>query len=198
MAKWDEALDTGRLLPRSDLEQMWTPAKLNDGRTAPYGLGWGVAQIGTGHRLLEHGGAWQGFAAYVARYPDDHLSIAVFCNRAGAPVRYIAQRIAGLYLPDLAPPRRVRATVPAASLRRYVGQYRLEDRLTIAVEAKEDRLETTWLGEKIAMLPESEGTFFEEDSDRTFRFVKDEQGNVTALRVFVPEELTFRRLPGDR
>jgi hypothetical protein len=44
------------------------------------------------------------------------------------------------------------------------------------------------------MIPESDTAFFEQDSDRTFRFVKDEQGNVTALKIFVPEELTLRRL----
>jgi len=55
----------------------------------------------------------------------------------------------------------------------YAGDYRLEDRFTINVSAAGSRLETTWLGEKIALIPESETGFFEEDSDRTFRFVKD-------------------------
>ena len=49
-----------------------------------------------------------------------------------------------------------------------------------------DQLETTWLGEKIRMLPES---------DRTFRFVRDNSGKVNALVISVPEELTLRKLP---
>lgn len=197
MAKWDEALDTGKLLPQSDLEQMWEPAKLNNGGTVPHGFGWGVTKTNKGHLLLEHGGAWQGFAAYTARYPDDQLGIAVFCNRAGAPARYIAQRVAALYVPELAPPKHSRAKIASAGLMRYAGKYRLEDRFTITVEATKDHLETVWLGERIAMVPESDSAFFEEDSDRTFRFVKDEPGNVTALKVFVPEELTLRRLPAE-
>lgn len=44
------------------------------------------------------------------------------------------------------------------------------------------------------MVPESETAFFEEDSDRTFRFVKDDKSNVTSLVISVPEELTLRRL----
>jgi hypothetical protein len=57
-----------------------------------------------------------------------------------------------------------------------------------------DRLETTWLGEKIRLVPESETDFFQEDSDRTFRFVKDPDGKVMSLIISVPEELVLRRV----
>ena len=57
---------------------MWQPTKLKDGGTAPYGFGWGVTQTKSGARLLEHGGAWQGFAAYIGRYVDDRLTVVVF------------------------------------------------------------------------------------------------------------------------
>jgi predicted GNAT superfamily acetyltransferase len=80
-------------------------------------------------------------------------------------------------------------------LNEFAGDYRLEDRFTINVGIVGDRLETTWLGEKIALVPESETDFFEEDSDRTFRFLKDASGKVTSLIISVPEELTLRRLP---
>jgi len=57
-----------------------------------------------------------------------------------------------------------------------------------------DRLETMWFGEKTALLPESETDFFEEDSDRTFRFVKDAGGKVTSLIISVPEELVLPKV----
>jgi hypothetical protein len=37
--------------------------------------------------------------------------------------------------------------------------------------------------------------FFEEDSDRTVRLVKNGSGRVTAAVNSVPEELTLRRVP---
>jgi CubicO group peptidase (beta-lactamase class C family) len=194
MAKWAECLDEEKLLDHAGYEEMWAPATLNDGATAPYGYGWSIGKTPSGHRVLEHGGAWQGFASYIARYPDERLTVAVFCNRAGASARYIAQRVAALSVPELAPLARLRAKSTPESLRQYAGQYRMEDRFTIVVEAEADHLETTWLGERILMIPESDTAFFEQDSDRTFRFVKDERGNVTALKIFVPEELTLRRL----
>lgn len=198
MAKWEEALETTKLLDHAAFEQMWQPTKLKDGGTAPYGLGWGVTRTKSGARLLEHGGAWQGFAAYIGRYIDDGLSVMVFCNRAGAPARYIAQRIAGFYVPALTPAEHSPVRVDAKILESYAGDYRLADRFTIRVNAVEDHLETTWLGERIVMRPESEDALYEPDSDRTFRFVKDNRGNVTELIISVPEELTLRRLPHGR
>ena len=144
--------------------------------------------------MLEHGGAWQGFASYIARYPDDRLTVAVLCNRAGARAGYIAKRVAGLYLPVLVPRVHSAVKLDPAILSSYAGDYRLEDRFTTKVSVVGDGLETTWLGEKIAMIPESEVAFFEEDSDRTFRFVKNNNG-VKALVISVPEELTLSRLP---
>jgi CubicO group peptidase (beta-lactamase class C family) len=195
LAKWDEALETQKLINPRSYEQMWTPVKLSNGRTAPYGFGWRISKSESGRRVLEHGGAWQGFASYIARYPDDRLSISVLCNRAGAGTRYIAERIASLYVPALAPPVHTAIKLDPAILSSYAGDYRLEDRFTIKLNVVGDRLETTWLGEKIALIPESETAFFEEDSDRTFRFVKDDSGKVTSLIISVPEELVLRKLP---
>lgn len=195
IARWDEALEAGKLLSREGFEQMWTPVKLNDGSNASYGFGWQVRKTNSGHRILEHGGAWQGFASYIARYPEDHLSVVVFCNRAGASAGYIAKKFAGFYLPELAPRVHTAVRLGPAILRSYAGEYRLDDRLTIKVAIAGDRLETTWFGQKVVIVPESETAFFEEDSERTFRFTKDDKGNIAALVISVPEEMTLRRLP---
>ena len=195
LAKWDEALETHKLISDTSYQQMWTPVRLNNGTTAPYGFGWRITKTDSGHGLLEHGGAWQGFASYIARYPDDRLSVAVLCNRAGTTASYIAKRIAGFYAPALAPRVHTTIKLDQATLSSYAGDYRLEDRFTIKVSIAADRLETKWLGEKIELIPESETDFSEEDSDRTFRFMKNASGKVTSLIISVPEELTLRRLP---
>jgi len=193
VAKWDEALETRKLISRTSYEQMWTPVTLNNGTTAPYGFGWSIGKTDSGHRMFEHGGAWQGFASYIALYPEDSLSVAVLCNRAGADASYIAKRIAGFHVPSAAPRVRTAVKLDAAILSSYTGEYRLEDRLTIKVSFAGDRLETMWLGEKIVLIPESETDFFQENSDRTFRFVKDARGKVNSLTISVPEELVLRK-----
>ena len=67
LAAWDAGLRSGQLLAPSALEQMWTPVKLNNGQVnrGKYGFGW-VCQSVNGHRVVEHGGAWQGFTTHIA------------------------------------------------------------------------------------------------------------------------------------
>ena len=104
--RWDAALYTDHLLKPATLQHMWTVAPLNDGRpnARKYGFGWFIHEA-RGHRLLEHSGAWQGFACHVARYPDDRLTVSVLTNldeKHSHPDR-VAHAIAGLYLPAVAP-----------------------------------------------------------------------------------------------
>jgi CubicO group peptidase (beta-lactamase class C family) len=102
MAKWDAALYTEKLLKRSSFDQMWTPVELNSGKTFPYGFGWDIANV-NGHRLLEHGGAWQGFKMYIARYVDDRLTVVVMTNldEDDSNPEKIAYGVAALYIPAL-------------------------------------------------------------------------------------------------
>ncbi|HEY8410117.1 MAG TPA: serine hydrolase domain-containing protein [Pyrinomonadaceae bacterium] len=100
MAKWDAALYTDKLLKRSSLEQMWTPVKLNDGKTCPYGFGWALGNV-HGHRLIEHGGSWQGFKSQISRYVDDKLTVVVFANQARANPAKLAHGVAAIYNPEL-------------------------------------------------------------------------------------------------
>lgn len=102
MAKWDAALYTEKLLKRSSLEQMWTPVKLNSGKTFPYGFGWGFANV-RGHRVIEHGGSWQGFKAQISRYVDDKMTIILFANQTRANQTKLTHDIAGIINPELAP-----------------------------------------------------------------------------------------------
>jgi CubicO group peptidase (beta-lactamase class C family) len=102
MAKWDAALYTETLLKRASLEQMWTPVKLNDGSTHPYGFGWAVGAV-RGHRLVEHGGSWQGFKSHISRYIDDKLTVVVFANQARANPAKLAHGVAALFNSELAP-----------------------------------------------------------------------------------------------
>jgi CubicO group peptidase (beta-lactamase class C family) len=100
MAKWDAALYGERLLKKPNLEAMWTPAKLNNGAMQKYGFGWQLNEV-RGHRLIEHGGAWQGFKAHISRYVDDRLTVVVFANLAQANTPKIAHAVAELYIPEL-------------------------------------------------------------------------------------------------
>ena len=102
MAKWDAALYTEKLLKKSSLDQLWTPVRLNNGKTENYGFGWSLNDIG-GYRVIEHGGSWQGFKAHIARYVSKKLTVVVFANLSQANPGKIAHAVAALYNSDLAP-----------------------------------------------------------------------------------------------
>lgn len=110
MAKWDAALYTEALLPRAALEQMWTPVKLNSGKTYPYGFGWDVTQV-KGHPLLCHSGSNQGFSVSISRYVRDRLGIVVLTNldSSHSDALKIAASVAAVYLPDLKDPARTKS-----------------------------------------------------------------------------------------
>ena len=198
LARWDEALESEKIVSHASYVEMWTPVRLNDGSTAPYGFGWGFQKTPSGHRLIDHGGAWQGFESYIARYPDDRLTVAVLCNMAGADPRYIAHRVAGMYKAELAPAAHHAVRLDPAKVKAYEGEYRLEEhKITITIKAMggEGRMEMmTPAGNSRMIVPESVTDFFEEDSGRTYHFVKDDSGKVMAVEIALPEKYTFRKV----
>ncbi len=100
LAKWDAALVTEKLLKRSDLEQMWTPVTLNNGKTHPYGFGWALDDV-RGHRRIWHNGAWQGFHCAIERYVDDKLTVIGFDNLAQSDLGRIIRGVAVIHNPEL-------------------------------------------------------------------------------------------------
>lgn len=104
LAKWDAALYGERVLTQAALAQMWTPTRLNAGSTYPYGFGWSLGAV-NGHRIVEHGGAWQGFKSYIARYVADGLTVIVLMNLGEANPAAFAHGVAAVIDPALRPPR---------------------------------------------------------------------------------------------
>lgn len=103
LVKWDAALGKGGVLKEASWKEMWTPAKLTDGKAVGYGMGWQLTTR-NGHLRQHHGGAWQGFTTYFDRYPDDKLTVIVLCNIAapfGNPAE-IAAAVAAEFVPALA------------------------------------------------------------------------------------------------
>jgi CubicO group peptidase (beta-lactamase class C family) len=99
LAKWDAALYTERVLRESSKREMWTVATLRDGKPNPgsYGFAWFVDSR-NGHRLVGHGGRWQGFTTHIARYLDDRLTIVILTNQGNCDAQRIVDEVAAIYL----------------------------------------------------------------------------------------------------
>jgi len=96
LAKWDAALDSEVLLKRSVLQQMWTPAKLKDGKPTSYGLGWAIGEQ-SGHKFVKHSGVVPGFNAHISRFADDRLTVIVLANTTSAGAGVIAMGVASKF-----------------------------------------------------------------------------------------------------
>lgn len=99
LAKWDAALYTEKILKKSSLDQMWTVAKLSNGKpnSGDYGFGWFIESV-NGHHVVEHEGAWQGFETQISRYVDDKLTVVVLTNLEQAKPDKFAHKVAEMYL----------------------------------------------------------------------------------------------------
>ncbi|HEV8429799.1 MAG TPA: serine hydrolase domain-containing protein [Pyrinomonadaceae bacterium] len=103
LAKWDAALYTDRPLTQSSREKIWTPAKLRGGTTKDYGFGWHLGEY-HGHRLVFHGGAWQGFKTFIMRFLDTDLTIIFLANSWETRDFKFARRLASVFYPAFALP----------------------------------------------------------------------------------------------
>ncbi|HEV2362947.1 MAG TPA: serine hydrolase domain-containing protein [Caulobacteraceae bacterium] len=110
LAKWTQALTSGRVVDARSWREMTTPARLSDGRLASankvnkdpselagdYGLGIRITSF-EGHRRIGHEGGIPGFQAALSIYPDDRTTIAVVANTFGGAYE-LEQRIAKVVL----------------------------------------------------------------------------------------------------
>jgi CubicO group peptidase (beta-lactamase class C family) len=100
LVAWDRGLRAGAILKPESWAQVYTPVRLNDGTTHPYGFGWGVEQV-AGQEVHSHGGAWQGFKSYIVRYLGDDLTLVALANLAQANPKAICDGIAAILDPGL-------------------------------------------------------------------------------------------------
>lgn len=83
LAKFDIALDSGKLLSPVSVRQMLTPAHNAAGTALPYGLGWFI-QEHSGHKLAWHSGLWEGqYSALYLKIPDRRLAMILLANSDG-------------------------------------------------------------------------------------------------------------------
>jgi len=92
---WNRALTSGAVKVAAEIQHI---ATLDDGSPVEYGRGLFI-QTYRQARELYHSGSTAGYRAWLGRYPDQQLSIALLCNAGYANNRALAHQVADLYLP---------------------------------------------------------------------------------------------------
>lgn len=125
LLKWNENLDHPKIGGPAYTDAIQTQMRLTNGRLLSYALGLEVADY-QGVREVGHGGSTAGYRTFLARYPDQHVSAAVWCNAAYANPTALLHQVVDLVLVkprlsqlvyDAVPP-------PANEVAKWAGMYR--------------------------------------------------------------------------
>lgn len=126
LLKWNENFVSPTVGDAAFVNQQEQVGRFSDGRSHEYAFGFYIRNY-KGVREVSHGGATAGYRAYLSRYPDQQLSVAVLCNASSATAPQYANAVAELYLADrlapLAPPA-PKHSLTSAEIGAAVGLYR--------------------------------------------------------------------------
>jgi CubicO group peptidase (beta-lactamase class C family) len=96
LRRWDQALETGKLVSRATLDEALRPMPLNGGGESAYAFGWFLKKD-LWRRRLEHPGSWNGYQAFIVRYPDERFTVVLLANRSDIDLGALADRIVRIY-----------------------------------------------------------------------------------------------------
>jgi CubicO group peptidase (beta-lactamase class C family) len=123
LLKWNGHYDAPSPADAAITAEQQQPGRFNDGRTLGYALGLFVGTY-KGLREVYHSGSTAGYSAFLTRFPDQKLSVAVLCNATTANATQYAHAVADLYLGDRLKPAAPAPTPTAAELDAAAGLYR--------------------------------------------------------------------------
>ena len=89
---WEQALTTEKLVKTATLREAFTPVKLTDNTTYPYGFGW---FIDDSNKVVAHTGSWVGFRNLIVRYIGQKQTLIVLSNGTDASARIASDILDG-------------------------------------------------------------------------------------------------------
>jgi CubicO group peptidase (beta-lactamase class C family) len=212
---WNEALASGRIGGPRFVELMHQHGVLNDGERIDYASGIRVARY---HNVAEvsHTGSTGGYRAFLARYPDQQLGVAVLCNAGSVNPGSVGHFVADIFLGDAVTPvtaapfaaaaagavaggRAAAQFAPSADqLAQYVGEYYSPDVETTLIVGIRDGALTVFRrpATTMSMRPYAPAADTFDGAIGRVRFVRDAAGMITQLSVRVPrvDDLRFDRV----
>jgi CubicO group peptidase (beta-lactamase class C family) len=129
LLKWNANLDRGTVGGKPYIDAMQTQMRLTNHRTISYALGLTVSNY-RGVREVSHDGSTAGYRTYLGRFPEQHVSIAVWCNHASANAGALGHQVADVVLTHPAESAQMATAThadlanPRAAYQRWAGIYR--------------------------------------------------------------------------
>lgn len=185
--KWDDAYYNSEVLSKAFWKMMTEQGVLNNGELIDYASGLFVNEY-KGLKTISHGGAFVGYRAEFLRFPDQHLSIAIFANRGDADPSTMANQVADIMLKgQFIEKMQVSELLEIDesfkeefSLEQIVGAYQIQPGAIVKLSIKNDSLDVyqNWNQSSYKIVRKSGSTFQipgEEELSFTFSDLKDNQ-----------------------
>lgn len=182
LLRWNQNFTTAKVGGRPLVENQVQQGRLAGGRTIAYAAGLMVLTW-KGLHEVSHSGSTAGYRAWLGRYPEQGLSIAVLCNVASANATQLGHQVADLYLSGVIGPRPPEkpAPVESSSLQAKAGLYRsVRDHGTVSVHIKDNQLQMDRRG---ALTPVWANVFSVGEEGPRVEFDADSSGKVVKLRI---------------
>jgi CubicO group peptidase (beta-lactamase class C family) len=175
MLRWEQALFGGKVLKPSSFAKMTTPFKNG------YAMGLSVRPRSDGGKMIAHNGGIEGFNTEVEYLTADKLTIIVLANLNGPAAEEISADIRKVAYnePGTLNSERKVAAIPAESLDRLAGTYRMETGQPVVLTRADDHLHATGGPQPVDLYPQSATEFFAKTLDLQAAFESDPQGRVT-------------------
>jgi hypothetical protein len=97
LLRWNRNFTDAKVGGRAFVDAQHLQGRLTDGRTIAYAAGLMVLHW-KGLKEVSHSGSTAGYQAWLGRYPEQGLSVAVLCNVASANATQLGHQVAGVYL----------------------------------------------------------------------------------------------------
>ncbi len=193
---WTDAIARGRIGAPNVASRMQQEGVLRDGKGAGYGGGLYLGDV-NGVRAVYHGGATAGYRAFVARFTESDVRVAMLCNRGDAAPTVLARRLLEGTLPFVnatapaSPPvTPVRITYDSATFAEFGGDYTSDEAAahwTVAVGSTGLTF-SRWRGE-VAPLRPSATDEFTGPGELQLRYTRDPTGRISGFAVDISRAL---------
>ncbi|HSJ23331.1 MAG TPA: serine hydrolase domain-containing protein [Longimicrobiales bacterium] len=206
---WNQALAEGRIGGATFVQTMHTPQVLNNGEAITYAGGLMIDEY-RGVPQVSHTGSTSGYRAFLGRYPDQQVDVAVLCNAGNVNPGNVGRQVAEVFLGDALRPAAARPAsqqglqnrpaapeYTAAELAAFAGEYYSPDvEITVRVTVEDGRLVLHRRpATRMTLTPAAPDEFGSGLGRLTF--IRDDQGMVSQFSINQARvyDLRFDRVP---
>jgi CubicO group peptidase (beta-lactamase class C family) len=162
---WNENFTDAKVGGSDLVKSLETPATLSNGKEIEYAKGLFVSTF-EGLREVSHGGSTGGYRTWLARYPDQRISIAVMCNSAQANPVQLGRDVARLWTGTAPSPKPATFAADLVKLGELAGMYRkVRDNSAVELHVKDGILR---MDPNLQLVPTAEGSFSADGSQYLF------------------------------